>query len=164
MALPLKGRSDAQIRAAHSAVTRAQIYGDETIRYELETEIPKLLAKRKPPVNLSKKVLHFNNMRKGFRNYTHNIGVAIWETDPDNLDILTEDKKLSEWINKNPVIQTTLAGFEKAQELRWGIVAMIKAGKTKDMSEEYIRALIKTISDCVPEPPPETVYCHCGRD
>ena len=161
MALPLKGRPNAQKRAAHSAVTKAQVHGDETIRLELVTELPKLLAERKPPVMLSVKTLRFDNMRKGFRNYTHDIGYAIWKTDPVHLDILDEDLKLTAWIEENKVIQDALAGFEKAQELRWSIIALIEAGKTSDMSEDEIQALIKTISDCVPDA--SGTSGHCGR-
>ena len=164
MTLPLKDRPNAQKRAAHAALTEAQTNGDKTIIYELLTELPKWLAERKPPITLSAKVLRFDNMRKGFRNYTHDVGVAIWSTDRDNLDILTEDKKLRGWIANNQVIQDTLAGYRKARGLRTAAINTIKSGETKDMTEKEIQALIKAISNCVPEPPPEASSCGFGRD
>ena len=162
MTLPLKGRLDAQIRAANSAVTTCQTNGGKIVRYELETGIDKLLAERKPPIHLSHRITHFSgNLRTKFRRYTHKVAVAIWHTDPDNLDILTEDRKLTAWIADNSTIQDIMAGYKRARELRDEFIYKVRASLTTDMSEEYLQAAIAEIRNCVPEPPDYVENYHC---
>lgn len=157
--LPLKGRIAAQLRAAHAALTRAQVNADKTIKYEIMIELPKWLAQREPPIIIKKDDLVScsggYNVRKGFRNFTHEVAIKIWKMNPDNTDIRTEDGKLIEWINSEAVIQTAVAGYQKARARRSEVIDMIHAGKTKEMEEGEIQALIKSISDTVAEAPPK---------
>ena len=162
MTLPLRDRLGAQKRAAHAAVTTCQTNGGKIVRYELETGIEKLLAERKPPIHLSHKIIHFSgDLRTKFRNYTHKIGTAIWRTDRDNLDIRTEDEKLTAWIASNKTIQDIMAGYQRARKLRDEFIYKVKAGLTGNMSEDELQATIANIRNCVPEPPDYVKKCHC---
>ena len=165
MTLPLKDRTNAQVSAAYSAVTTCQTNGGKIARYVITFGVEKLLAERTPPIHLSSMIISCrSNLRKGFRRYTHKVATAVWHTDPDNLDTLTEDKKLTAWIASNETVQGIITGFKQAKETRDKFIYKVKAGLTKDMTEEELQAAIAEIRNCVSEPPDYVKnYCRKGR-
>lgn len=162
MALPLKGRPHAQERTAWAAKTTAQGRAHRIVRYVLETGISKFLTELLGiTVVIPATVSHYG-LGVNLGNWSHDVAEYLLKQ-----KIITDMRGMieliDEWIVNNEAILEALEGYDEARQTAIDVVALVKAGKLEDRTEQELLDLMETIRGAVELPPEDAVCCRCRR-
>lgn len=148
--LPMEGRGEYVVRLAAGAnLTEARGKEKKILRWQLEKEYGVHYG--------GETVLAGKNRTRAGR-YPHLVAVYAFGKGKVP-DIRTRQEEIVKWVRDNDIIMAAIAGMDEARRRHKDITSMAESGQLDDWKEKELHDLVNSISDAVPEPPPEAEGC-----